>query len=173
MARCIAQQWLDSKNNEILEIFFQHIGTSWPVWRCELIFDIALQAIFPPNKRTDAWKGQDHTCNTVKGLYYYPITITLESTTNVWFENLRLLQLRKVLNIVQCIFLSLNLLSISAWETTFKLWVIESIVGSKMMKIHCIPRMKKPRMMTTCRRINEECEHAMRRSSLISRQNIA
>lgn len=100
MVKRITKEWLAEGAHPALDYVFEHIGVTWPIDEREALFKIASYTAFPPNARMDAWRGYDMTVLTAKNEFYYPITASLNTSPKVWFKNLRLLQLRKKLNLI-------------------------------------------------------------------------
>ena len=74
----------------------------------ERILGIISHAFFPPDEQADKWGGYDQTPLISNDKFYYPIHVSLGATPNVWFKNLRLLQIQKELNLIQSIHISLD-----------------------------------------------------------------
>ena len=96
MVKRITKEWLAEGAHPALDYVFEHIGVTWPIDEREALFKIASYTAFPPNARMNAWRGYDMSVLTANNEFYYPITVSLD----VWFKNLRLLQLRKKLNLI-------------------------------------------------------------------------
>lgn len=100
------------------------------------------RAIFPPNRRVDELRGYDRTHLTEKNVFYYPITASLGASPNVWFKNLRLLQIRKALRLVSSLQVSLSRLSHFSREIYVKMEALKETLGKEMMVPTSIPQMK-------------------------------
>ena len=81
----------------------------------------------------DAWYGYDRTHLTENGEFYYPITAPLGVTPNVWFKNLRLLQVRKKLRLISSLRVSINEPYCLSGEILAKMQALEKVVGKEMM----------------------------------------
>lgn len=149
MVKRVTKEWLAEGAHPALEHVFEHIGVTWPIEEREKLFDIASYTAFPSNVRLDAWRGFDHTILTAENKFYYPITASVAATPNVWFKNLRLLQIRKKLNLITSLRVSMFQPSILAGEVLAKTQALEEVVGKHMMSQASVVRMRKPCMMTT------------------------
>lgn len=116
-----------------LDLVFEHIGVTWPIDEREQFFDIALRAAFPPNVRADAWRGYERSFYTVGGRFYYPITAILSAPPGIWFKNLRLLQIRRKLNLISSLKVSTSQSVLLGGEALAKLQALEAVVGREMM----------------------------------------
>ena len=167
----VTQNWLADGAHLAMEHAFDHIGVHWPLEDGENLFKIASYIAFPPNKRANVWKGHDKSHFTVGIKFYYPIHASLGAMPNVWFKNLRLLQIRKKLNLISSMRVSINEPSLLAGEVLAKTKALEDVVGKDMMTQVSIPQMKKPRIRTTWSRIANERAEALRNAGLEAREN--
>ena len=90
-----------------IDVALQYIGAKWLQEKRESIFRPILRAIFPPNRQANAWGGYDQTFYTVKEPFHYPVTVPLGAPPDVWFKNLRLLQIRMKLRLITSLQLSM------------------------------------------------------------------
>ena len=171
MVKQVTQNWLADGAHPAMEHVFEHIGMHWPLQDRENLFRIASYIAFPSNKRAHVWKGPDKSHFTVGGKFYYPIHASLGAMPNVWFKNLRLLQIRKKLNLIFSMRVSINEPSLLAREVLAKTKALEDVVGKDMMTQVSIPQMKKPRIRTTWSRIADERAEALRNVGLEAREN--
>ena len=171
MVKRVIQNWLTDGAHPAMEHVFEHIGVHWPLEDRENLFKIASYTAFPPNKRADAWKGHDKSHLTVGRKFYYPMHASLGAMPNVWFKNLRLLQIRKKLNLISSMRVSINEPSLLAGEVLAKTKALEDVVGKDMMTQVSIPQMKKPCIRTTWSRIADERAKALRNAGLEVREN--
>lgn len=149
MVKRVTRDWLAEGAHPALEHVFEHIGVTWPIDEREELFKIASYTAFPANARMDAWRGHDLTIFTVGNKFHYPITASLADKPNVWFKNLRLLQIRKKLNLITTLRTNMMHPSILAGEVLAKAKALEEVVGKHMMSPASVSQMQKPRMMTT------------------------
>ena len=91
MVKRPTKSWLAEEMHRAIDVALQYIGAKWPLEKRESILRPILCAIFPPNRRADAWGGYDQTIFVVKTPFYYPVIIPLGTPPDVWFKNLRLL----------------------------------------------------------------------------------
>ena len=171
MVKQATQDWLADGAHPAMEHVFEHIDVHWPLEDRENLFKIASYTVFPPNKRANVWKGHDKNHLTVGKKFYYPIHASLGAMLNVWLKNLRLLQIRKKLNLISSMCVSINEPSLLAGEVLAKTKALEDVVGKDMMTQVSIPQMKKPRIRTTWNRIANERAEALRNAELEAREN--
>lgn len=169
MARRVSRSLLANGTHRAIGHVLDHIGTTWPIEEREEVLSIVMRAMFPPCTRADVWRGYDQTFRTVGQEFYYPIPINLEASPSSWFKNLRLLQLRVKLNLVQSLRISINSCSLISGEVIVKLKGLEQAVGKEIMERHRVPRFLKPRMMTTRNRIANERAQGLREAGLLAR----
>ena len=131
-----------------MELVFEHIGSTWPIEERERLLRVASLAIFPPSQRSDVWRGYDQSRSTVQNVFYYPITASLRDSPSVWFRNLRLIQIRKRLNLITSMRVNLTEPSLLAGEVLAKTQALEAVVGKPMMHRASVPPMQKPCMST-------------------------
>ena len=146
MVKRVSANWLADSEHEAMDHVFEHIGVTWPSEERERLLQIASKTAFPSDQRAEAWKGYDQTQSTSEKVYYYPITASLTDAPSVWFHNLRLLQIRKKLNLVTSVRVGLTEPSIIAGEVLAKTQALELVVGKYMMSRASIPKMRKPHM---------------------------
>lgn len=163
MVKRITKDVVAEGNHEALEHVLEHIGVTWPMVERERIFQIVTQAIFPPEQAAHVWEGSNLTHITVEKEPYYPVTVSLRDPPGIWFRNLRLLQIRKKLDLVRSLRVSLDFTSCVIGEVYFKLKALKEIVGKEMMADNYVPKMKKPRMMTTRNRLARDRIENLRR----------
>ena len=72
-----------------------------------------------------------------------PIHVSLGATPNVRFKNLRMLQIRKELNLIQSILISLDHFTHMGGEIVAKIRALEQVVGSEIMNWYKVPPKKK------------------------------
>lgn len=164
MVKRVTRNWLAEDVHPAMEHMFEHIGVTWPLEDRESLFRIASYTAFPPNQRADAWTGYDQSHLAVAKKFYYPIHASLGASPNVWFKNLRLLQIRRKLNLVSSMRVTLGEPSLLAGEVLAKTRALEAVVGENMMTRASVSQMKKPRMRTTSSRIANERADALRRA---------
>lgn len=149
MVKRVKQYWLAEGTHPALEHVFEHIGVTWPIDEREKLFDIAFRTAFPPNNSADAWRGYDQTSYTVEGKFYYPITATLSASPSIWFKNLRLLQIRRKLDLITSLRVSVAQPSVLAGEALAKLQALETVVGKERMSTSSVIPLRNLRMMST------------------------
>ena len=94
MVKQISSLRLDAEEDpNVFSIFLNHIGATWPIQKHKMILGIISHAFFPPYKQADMWGGYHQTPLISTGKFYYPIHVSPRATPNVWFKNLRLLQI--------------------------------------------------------------------------------
>ena len=89
------------------------------------------------------------TVLTANNEFYYPITVSLATCPNVWFKNLRLLQLRKKLNLITSLKVSQIHPPILGGEALAKLKALEEVVGKHMISPASVVQMQRPYLATT------------------------
>ena len=94
MVKRVRRRLLADSTHPALKIAIQHMGATWSVAKKEPFLKTVSDALFPSKQRIHMWGGCDLIDCTLEKKWYYPITIALEVGPNVWFKNLRLLQLR-------------------------------------------------------------------------------
>ena len=167
MVKRVTKDWVSGEDQRLVEIAFQHIGTKWSLEEREKVLKDISYAFFPPNRRADVWTGYDQTHRTVNHEPYYPISIVLNQKPNVWFKNLRLLQIRQKLHLVKSLRVNLGQESSTIGNVYSKLQAIEGIVGREMMSSDYIPELKRLRMMSTRSRIADVRAESLRRAGII------
>ena len=156
MVKRITKDVVAEGNHEALVHVLDHVGVTWPLMERERIFQIATQAIFPTEQAASVWKGCDLTYFSVEKKPYYLVTVSLRDSPGIWFKNLRLLQIRMKLGLVNSLRVTLEYSSCIIGEVYFKLKALEEVVGKEMMTDNYTPKMRKPRMMTTRTRLARE-----------------
>ena len=146
MVRRVSSDWLAAGEHPAMGFVFEHIGLTWPIEEREKLLRVASITAFPPHQRSEVWRGYDQTRSTSENVFYYPITASLGDSPSVWFRNLRLLQIRKKLNLVTSMRVNLTEPSLIAGEILAKTLALKAIVGSPMMSRASIPKMRKPHM---------------------------
>ena len=155
MVKQISSLWLDAKEDpDVFSIFLNHIGATWSIRKRKMILGIISPAFFPPNKQADMWGGYDQTPLISISKFYYPIHVSLGATPNVWFKNLRLLQIQKELNLIQSVHISLDHFTHMGREITAKIKALEEVVESEIINRYRIPPRKKLRIMSTQARLH-------------------
>ena len=163
MVKRVSKNLIVEGNHEALGHVLEHIGVTWPAVEGERILESTIQAIFPDDQAAKVWEGNDLTHRTVKNEPYYPVIVSLKDPPRTWFKNLRLLQIWKKLSIVKSLRVLLDLSSCVVGEVYLKLKALEEIVGKEMISDSYVPKMKKPRMMTTRSRLDRDrVENLMR-----------
>ena len=170
MVKRVTKNWISGEDQGLVEFALQHIGTKWSMEEREKVLKDISYAFFPPNQRADVWTGYDQTHRTVNNEPYYPISIVLNQRPDVWFKNLRLLQIRQKLNLVKSIRINLGQESSTIGSVYAKLKALEGVVGKEMMSSDYIPELKRPRMMSTRSRIANDRAESLRRAGLNARQ---
>ena len=156
MVKRISKDVISEGNHEALAHVLDHVGVTWPLMERERILQIATQAIFPADQASSVWKGCNLAYFSVDKKPYYLVTISLRDSPGLWFKNLRLLQIRMKLGLVNSLRVTLEYSSCIIGEVYFKLKALEDVVGKEMMTDTYTPKMRKPRMMTTRTRIARE-----------------
>lgn len=149
MVKRVKQNWLAEGTHPAFDHVFEHIGVTWPIDEREKLFDIAFRTAFPPNVSADAWRGYDQTSYTVGGKFYYPITAILSASPSIWFRNLRLLQIRRKLDLITSLRITVAQPSILAGEALAKLQALEAVVGKEMTSTSSVVPLQNLRMMST------------------------
>ena len=171
MTKKISRELLAEGAHPALDYVFEHIGVTWPIEEREALFKIALHTVFPPNARMDAWRGSDMTVLTAKNEFYYPITASLNASPKVWFNNLRLLQLRKKLNLISSLKVNQIHPSILGGEALAKLKALEEVVGAHMMSPSSVVPMQRPLLTTARMRVGGVRSDSLRNVGLAAREN--
>ena len=146
MVKRVSFDWLAAGEHPTMAHVFEHIGVTWPIEEREKILRIASITAFPPHDRSQVWGGYDQSRATVQNKFYYPVTASLTDRPSTWFKNLRILQIRKVLNLVSSVRVGLHEPSLLAGEVLAKTRALERVVGIEMMTRASVPQMKKPRI---------------------------
>lgn len=146
MVKRVSQNWLAEGEHPTLDHVFEHIGVTWPINKRERILRIASFMAFPPNRRADVWREYDQSQFAVDNKFYYPIIANLMDSSSNWFNNLRLIQIRKKLNLISSMRVCLIEPSLLAGEVLAKTKALELVVGKEMIHRVSIPPMKKPRI---------------------------
>ena len=171
MTKKITRELLAEGVHRALDLVFEHIGVTWPIEERETFFKIALYTVFPLNASMDAWRGSDLTAHTVKKEFYYPITASLNASPKVWFNNLRLLQLRKKLNLISSLKVNQIHPSILGGEALAKLKALEEVVGTHMMSPASVVPMQRPLLTTARMRVGGVRSDSLRNAGLAAREN--
>lgn len=150
VARRVPLSWLAPDQHEAMGIVLQHIGVTWPEEERERILDIVREASFTPALKRDLWGGRDISEATVEGVPYYPITVSLADKPNLWFKNLRLIQIRRVLGLITHVLLRMPMNPCPSGEIVVKMVGLEQAVGKEVMGLPHMPPLKRMRAMTTC-----------------------
>lgn len=146
MVRRVSFDWLAAGEHPAMEHVFEHIGLTWPIQEREKLLRIASITAFPPHQRSEVWTGYDQSRSTAENVFYYPITASLRDSPSVWFRNLRLIQIRKKLNLMTSMRVNLTEPSLIAGEVLAKTLALQAVVGPEMMSRASIPKMRKPHM---------------------------
>ena len=154
-----------------LDYVFEHIGVTWPIDEREALFKISSYTAFPPNARMDAWRGYDMTVLTANNEFYYPITASLNTSPNVWFKNLLLLQLRKKLNLITSLRVNQIHPFILGGEALAKMKALEEVVGKHMMSPASVVQMQRPYLMTARMRVGGTRAESLRNADIAARKN--
>lgn len=146
--------WFAADALPILGIVYAHIGATWEIADRERIFKEVSYAMFPPHRRSDAWCKLDSTYLTQDEEFYYPITVRLMAPPNVWFKNLRLLQIRRQLNLVTNLEVTMGTGNRPAAEICAKMSALRTAVGSDLVDHMQHPPLKRrPMMMSSQQRL--------------------
>ena len=78
------------------------------------------------------WEGYNQTLLISTKTFYYPIHVPLGATPNVWFKNLRMIQIRKELNLIQSLHISLDHFTHMGGEIVAKIRALEQVVGVRL-----------------------------------------
>ena len=148
MVRRVTSDWLAAGEHPAMELVFEHMGITWPIEEREKLLRTVSLATFPSSQRSQVWAGYDQSRSTVRNVFYYPITASLRDLPSVWFRNLRLLQVRKRLNLVTSMRVNLTEPSVLAGEVLAKTQALEAVVGRPMMHRASVPPMRRPHMRT-------------------------
>ena len=171
MVKQVASLWLDADEDlDVFSIFLNHIGAMWPNQKREMVLGIISHAFFPPNSQANMWRGYDQTPLISTGKFYYPIHVSLGVIPNVWFNNLRVLQIQKELNLIQPMHISLDHFTHTGGEITAKIKALEEVVKSEIMNRYRIPPRKKLMIMSTQKRLHIDRAEAMRIRGLATRE---
>ena len=147
MVKRVPHSLLADRTHPALNITIQHMGATWSVANMEPFLKTVSDALFPSEQWIHMWGGCNLTDCTLEKKWYYPITITLEAGPNMWFKNLRLLQLRHKLGLLS--HLRLSMPSTPSGQLFVKMDTLKTIVGDVIMKKHETPKLRKIAMMTT------------------------
>ena len=171
MVKRVSRELLAEGAHPALHYVFEHIGVTWPIEEHEALFKIASYTAFSPNARMDAWRGYDMTVLTAKNEFYYPITASLNASPKVWFNNLRLLQLRKKLNLISSLKVNQIHPPILGGEALAKLKTLEEVVGEHMMSPASVVQMQRPFLTTARMRVGGVRAESFRNAGLAAREN--
>ena len=116
------------------------------------------------------WGGYDQTPLISTGEYYYPVFVSLGAKPNVWFKNLRLLQIRKELNLIQSIHISLDHFTHMGGEIVAKIKALEQVVGTDIINRYRVPPRKNLRIMSTRIRLHLDRAKALRIHGLAAKE---
>ena len=112
------------------------------------------------------WGGYDETPLISTSRLYYPIHVSLEATPNVWFKNLRLLQIQKELNLIQSVHIFLDHFTHMGGGIIARIKALEALVGSEIINRYIIPPRKKLRIMSTQARLHIDRAEALQINGL-------
>ena len=166
MVKRISREWLTGEAHPALEHVYEHIGVTWTIEERERMLRKISYTVFPPHRRADAWQGCDRTRFTENNQFFYPVTASLGASPNIWFKNLRLLQVRKKLRLISSLRVSMNEPSHLSGEILAKLKALEKVVGEDMMAPTSVPLLKTPAMGSSSSNIRAE---SLRNSGLTAR----
>ena len=105
---------------------------------------------FPEDAQRHQWPIVDRTCETKHGEPFHQLFIRILDGPNYWFRNLRLLQLRIRLGLIDTYYLSFEMGTCPLSVILAKIRAIESIVGEEQLRNPRIPEMKVPPNRCTC-----------------------
>ena len=166
MVKRVSKKLLADGEHNALEHVFEHIGVSWPAIERKKILQSVIQATFPDGQAMYVWEGSNLTHVTSQNEPYYPVTVSLKDSPRDWFKNLRILQIRKKLCLVKSLRVSLAISSCVTGEVNAKIKSLEEVVGKEMVNDSYIPKMRKPRMMTTRNRQSRDRIENLKRPCL-------
>ncbi len=139
MAPRVAEAW-HSSEFDVLELVFDNLANhATRSDREELYRSIAL-AFFPGTDERHIWAT---TRETIGDQPFFPFFIRIHDRPNEWFKNLRLLQLRTLLNLNDTYYFRSELASSPVSEVISKINVLYKIVGEDQLKAHFCPPMKR------------------------------
>lgn len=166
MVKQISCEWLTNEAHPALEHVYEHIGVTWTIEERERMLRKVSHTIFPPHRRSDAWQGYDRTRYTENNQFFYPVTASLGASPNIWFKNLRLLQVRKKLRLISSLRVSMSEPSLLSGKILAKLKALEEVVGKDMMAPTSVPLLRTPAMRPSSSNIRAEY---LRNSGLAAR----
>ena len=100
--------------------------------------------------------------------------MSLNTSPNVWFKNLRLLQLRKKLNLITSLRVSQIHPSILGGEALAKMKALEEVVGKHMMSPASVVQMQRTYLATTRTarmRVGGTRAESLRNAGIAAREN--
>ena len=147
MVKCPTNSWLAKETHPAIDVALQYLGEKWLLERRESIFKPILRAIFPPDRWANAWGGYEQTIFAVKTPFYYPVTVPLGAPPDMWFKNLRLLQIHMKLCLITSLQLSmLDPPSCVVGQIVAKIEALKGALGKHIVEEHRLPKFKRPRM---------------------------
>ena len=115
----------------------------------EQFFNQVANGIFPEDAQRRQWPIVDRTRETKHGESFHQLLIRIHDGPNYWFRNLRLLQLRIRLGLIDTYYLDSEMRTCPFSEVIAKIQAIETIVGENQLRNQRIPEMKVPPIQRT------------------------
>ena len=115
----------------------------------EQFYNEVANGFFPGDAQRHQWSMVDQTCETKHGEPFHQLLIRIHDDPNYWFCNLRLLQLRIRLGLIDTYYLDSEMGTCSFSEVLAKIQAIGSIVGEEQLRNPRIPEMKVPSIQRT------------------------
>ena len=110
----------------------------------EQFYNEVANGFFPGDAQGHRWPVVDRTCETKHGEPFHQLLIRIHDGPNYWFRNLRLLQLRIGLGLIDAYYFDFEKGTCPFSEVMSKIQAIKSIVGEEQLRNPCIPEMRLP-----------------------------
>ena len=129
------------EEDNLLNGAFAAMAINWPTPQREDLVKFFLDLLFPASDRDTLWKVVYHTSNTIDGVPYSKMFIKLYDGLSVWFCNLRILQDRVKLGLIDSYCVACGLGISQLGEFVAKIEAIRVIVGTKRLMDSYLPEL--------------------------------
>lgn len=138
-SQCFGDGW------EVLNVVFGHLSQRAPRPEREILYQSIGVGILPGLRHRHLWTIDDRTSSTRTGEDFYQLYIHMGDRPNEWFRNLRMLQIRMKIGLIDTYYMDFNVHPIRMSEIICKINVIAGIVGWDRLTNLYVPPLRIPR----------------------------
>ena len=140
---------LFKEHHEVFDIIFENLARRSTRAQKETFYASISVAMFPGLMRRHQWEIVDRTSLALARREFYQVHISITENATLWFMNLRMLQIRVKLGLIDYYYQKPGFATIRIFEVMCKFRALAQIVGEERLFNHYRPPLRLPRVIRT------------------------